>query len=98
MVHDGDHVGMDPKETAERLMEESAKAQANGRAYADLTVRNAAVSRGAPPPPAAEAALHGLTAHRLGGLNRLGLRDAKASLRAPTRRLALVEPPYFASV
>jgi RepB DNA-primase from phage plasmid len=33
--------GWGKEETAERLMEESPKAQANGRNYADLTVRNA---------------------------------------------------------
>jgi RepB DNA-primase from phage plasmid len=31
-------------ETAERLMEESAKAQTNGKAYADLTAKNAALA------------------------------------------------------
>ena len=34
--------GWSTEETAERLMEESTKAQANGRGYADLTARNAA--------------------------------------------------------
>jgi hypothetical protein len=34
--------GWSTAETAERLMEESTKAQANGRGYADLTARNAA--------------------------------------------------------
>ena len=32
------------EETAERLMEESTKAQANGKAYAELTARNAALA------------------------------------------------------
>lgn len=32
------------KETADRLMEESTKAQTNGKAYADLTARNAAAA------------------------------------------------------
>lgn len=36
--------GWSKDETAERLMEESAKAQVNGRAYADLTTRNAALA------------------------------------------------------
>ena len=36
--------GLDADETAERLMEESAKAQANGNGYADLTARNAALA------------------------------------------------------
>ena len=31
-------------ETAERLMEESTKAQENGKGYADLTARNAALA------------------------------------------------------
>jgi hypothetical protein len=36
--------GWTTQETAQRLMEESAKAQANGRAYAKLTTRNAALA------------------------------------------------------
>jgi hypothetical protein len=36
--------GFAPEEVAERLMEESTKAQANGRGYADLTARNAALA------------------------------------------------------
>ena len=36
--------GWTTQETAQRLMEESAKAQANGRAYAELTTRNAALA------------------------------------------------------
>ena len=36
--------GWSVDETADRLMEESTKAQANGRAYADLTARNAALA------------------------------------------------------
>jgi hypothetical protein len=36
--------GWTTEETAERLMEESTKAQSNGRGYADLTVRNAALA------------------------------------------------------
>jgi hypothetical protein len=36
--------GWSAAETAERLMEESTKARANGRDYADLTARNAALA------------------------------------------------------
>ena len=36
--------GWSVDETAERLMEESAKAQANGKGYAELTARNAALA------------------------------------------------------
>jgi len=36
--------GWTAEETAERLMEESTKAQSNGRGYADLTARNAALA------------------------------------------------------
>jgi RepB DNA-primase from phage plasmid len=36
--------GWTTQQTAERLMEESAKAQASGRAYAELTTRNAALA------------------------------------------------------
>ena len=36
--------GWTVEETAERLMEESIKAKANGRGYADLTARNAALA------------------------------------------------------
>jgi len=36
--------GWTAEETAERLMEESTKAHTNGRGYADLTVRNAALA------------------------------------------------------
>jgi hypothetical protein len=36
--------GWKPDETAERLMEESTKAQANGKGYAELTARNAAAA------------------------------------------------------
>jgi hypothetical protein len=36
--------GWDIADTAERLMEESAKAQANGKGYAELTARNAALA------------------------------------------------------
>jgi hypothetical protein len=36
--------GWDIADTADRLMEESAKAQANGRGYAELTARNAALA------------------------------------------------------
>jgi hypothetical protein len=35
--------GFDRDETAERLMRESPKAQARGKGYAELTVRNAAL-------------------------------------------------------
>ena len=36
--------GWNVAETADRLMEESAKAQASGKTYADLTARNAALA------------------------------------------------------
>ena len=36
--------GWSVDDTAERLMEESAKAQANGKNYAALTARNAAIA------------------------------------------------------
>jgi hypothetical protein len=36
--------GWTADEAADRLMEESAKAQANGRGYAELTARNAALA------------------------------------------------------
>ena len=36
--------GWSVDDTAERLMEESAKARANGKGYADLTARNAALA------------------------------------------------------
>jgi hypothetical protein len=36
--------GFGVEETAERLIEESSKAQANGKAYAELTARNAAAA------------------------------------------------------
>jgi hypothetical protein len=36
--------GWSPEETAERLAEESAKARQNGKAYVELTVRNAALA------------------------------------------------------
>ena len=36
--------GWSVDDTAERLMEESTKAQANGKGYADLTARNAALA------------------------------------------------------
>ena len=36
--------GWNLEETAERLMEESAKARANGKAYAELTSRNAGLA------------------------------------------------------
>jgi hypothetical protein len=42
-VRAGAEAGTSPR-TADRLMEESAKAQANGRAYAELTARNAALA------------------------------------------------------
>ena len=43
-MHDRDYLGLGVEETAERLMEESAKAQVNGQAYAELTARNAALA------------------------------------------------------
>ena len=36
--------GWSVDDTAARLMEESTKAQANGKAYAELTARNAALA------------------------------------------------------
>ena len=36
--------GWSVDDTAERLMEESTKAQANGKGYAELTARNAALA------------------------------------------------------
>jgi hypothetical protein len=36
--------GRSVDQTAERLLEESAKAKANGTGYADLTARNAALA------------------------------------------------------
>ena len=36
--------GWSVEETAERLMEESPKAQVNGKAYAELTSRNAGLA------------------------------------------------------
>jgi hypothetical protein len=50
--------GWTKDETADRLMEESAKAQANGRDYADLTARNA--------PLAVERRKHQPRRHRIG--------------------------------
>ena len=36
--------GFGVDETAERLMEESSKARANGKSYAEVTARNAALA------------------------------------------------------